>query len=190
LGGDVPETSRRFPASCLDLVRGGHAYPPGSSPEQLNRIYNACDVGINTSEAESWGLTAFEHAATAAAQIVPGHTGTGEIWDGVAEMLPPSVSLTSPGSLTASELIDPRTVAATLERLYRNPELLQKRSLAAYQHATQQRYHWDTIADSFDAILTELAQQHEAHDRPRTCATAESRPDRDTHALRRLTGSA
>ncbi len=67
-----------------------------------------------------------------------------------------------PGSLTAIELIDPRTVAATLERLYHNPELLQKRSLAAYQHATSERYSWDTVAESFDEILTEVAQQQEA----------------------------
>jgi glycosyltransferase involved in cell wall biosynthesis len=139
--------------------------PPGSTPEQLNRIYNACDVGINTSEAESWGLTAFEHAATGAAQIVPGHTGTREIWDGAAEMLEPKLQLTSPGSLTAIELIDPQTVAVTLERLYRNPELLQKRSLAAYQRATQPRYSWDSVAESFDQILADLAEQHRPYPR-------------------------
>jgi len=166
IGWDILELARRHGIMDRLIVTHDGGAPPGSTPEQLNRIYNACDVGINTSEAESWGLTAFEHAATGAAQIVPGHTGTGEIWDGVAEMLEPSLQLTSPGSLTASELIDPRTVAATLERLYRNPELLQKRSLAAYRHAIQERYHWATIAESFDAILTELAQQHQADERP------------------------
>jgi glycosyltransferase involved in cell wall biosynthesis len=174
IGWDIRELARRHGIMDRLIVTHEGDRPPGSTPEQLNRIYNACDVGINTSEAESWGLTAFEHAATGAAQIVPGHTGTREIWDGVAEMLAPSLQLTSPGSLTASELIDPKTVAVTLERLYRNPGLLQKRSLAAYQHATEQRYHWDTIAQSFDEILTELAQQHQAE--PGSRVAQQARP--------------
>jgi D-inositol-3-phosphate glycosyltransferase len=168
IGWDILELARRGRIMDQLIVTHDGDNIPGSTPEQLNRIYNACDVGLNTSEAESWGLTAFEHAATGAAQIVPGHTGTREIWDGVAEMLPPSLSLTSPGSLTATELIDPQTVAATLERLYRNPELLQNRSLTAYRHATASRYSWDTVADSFDQILAELAQQHTANPRPRS----------------------
>jgi glycosyltransferase involved in cell wall biosynthesis len=162
LGWDILELARRHGIMDQLIVThdgGGH---PGSSPEQLNRIYNACDVGINTAEAESWGLTAFEHGATGAAQIVPRHTGTGEIWDGGAELLSPSLQLTSPGSLTDSVLIDPKTVAATLERLYRDPELLQRRSLDAYQHATESRYSWDTVAQSFDAILSDLARQQES----------------------------
>ncbi len=162
IGWDVRELARRHGIMDRLVITHDGDNVPGSSPEQLNCIYNTCDIGINTSEAESWGLTAFEHAATGAAQIVPGHTGTGEIWDGVAEMLPSTLQLISPGSLTAIELIDPRTVAATLERLYHNPGLLQERSLAAYQHATSERYSWDTVAESFDEILTEVAQQQEA----------------------------
>lgn len=161
IGWDIRELARRHGIMDRLIITHDGDNVPGSSPEQLNRIYNTCDIGINTSEAESWGLTAFEHAATGAAQIVPGHTGTREIWDGAAEMLAPTLSLTSPGSLTASELIDPRTVAATLERLYRDPELLQKRSLDAYQHATQAPYSWDTVANSFDQILSELVDQPE-----------------------------
>lgn len=162
IGWDIRELARRHGIMDRLIITHEGDNVPGSSPEQLNRIYNTCDVGINTSEAESWGLTAFEHAATGAAQIVPGHTGTREIWDGVAEMLSPTLSLTSPGSLTTSELIDPHTVAAALERLYRDPELLQKRSLDAYQHATQPTYSWDSVAESFDRILNDLAPRHES----------------------------
>jgi D-inositol-3-phosphate glycosyltransferase len=167
IGWDILELARRHGIMDRLIITHDGDNVPGSSPEQLNRIYNTCDVGINTSEAESWGLTAFEHAATSAAQIVPGHTGTREIWDGVAEMLPPTLSLTSPGSLTACELIDPETVAATLEHLYRNPALLQERSLAAYRHATQPQYSWDTVAESFADILTELVLEPEASSAPR-----------------------
>jgi glycosyltransferase involved in cell wall biosynthesis len=42
--------------------------------EKLRLIYNACEVGLNTSIGEGWGLVAFEHAATGAAQILPRHS--------------------------------------------------------------------------------------------------------------------
>ncbi len=74
IGWDIRELARRHGIMDRLIITHEGDNIPGSSPEQLNRIYNTCDVGINTSEAESWGLTAFEHAATGAAQIVPGHT--------------------------------------------------------------------------------------------------------------------
>lgn len=37
---------------------------PHVSDEHLGLIYQACDVGVNTSAGEGWGLVAFEHGAT------------------------------------------------------------------------------------------------------------------------------
>ena len=39
---------------------------PQFSDEQLNLLYNACDVGITTTTGEGWGMVSFEHAATRA----------------------------------------------------------------------------------------------------------------------------
>src|SRR5262245_33133961 len=39
--------------------------------DELNLLYNACDVGINTAMGEGWGLVSCEHGAAGAAQIVP-----------------------------------------------------------------------------------------------------------------------
>ncbi len=60
---------------------------PPISDEQLNLTYNACDVGLNTSWGEGWGLVSFEHAATRAAQVVPDHTACTDLWRGAAEFL-------------------------------------------------------------------------------------------------------
>lgn len=62
------------------------------SDDALNLLYNACDVGINTSMGEGWGLVSFEHGAAGAAQIVPDHTACGELWRGRAELIPPERS--------------------------------------------------------------------------------------------------
>ncbi len=34
---------------------------PDFSDEQLNLLYNACDVGITTTTGEGWGMVTFEH---------------------------------------------------------------------------------------------------------------------------------
>ena len=62
------------------------------SDADLNRLYNACDVGINTSMGEGWGLVSCEHGAAGAAQIVPDHTGCAELWRGRGELIPPARS--------------------------------------------------------------------------------------------------
>jgi D-inositol-3-phosphate glycosyltransferase len=51
--------------------------------EQLNKVYNAVDIGVNTCLGEGWGLVNTEHAATGVAQVVPDHTSLSEIFDGV-----------------------------------------------------------------------------------------------------------
>lgn len=66
-------------ASRLLLPSFSHGHPVVDE-RTLNLIYNACDVGINTAEAEGWGLVSFEHAATGAAQVVPGYATPGDIW--------------------------------------------------------------------------------------------------------------
>lgn len=57
------------------------------STTDLNRLYNACDIGINTASGEGWGLVGFEHAATGAAQIVPDNSVHGELWGDAPECI-------------------------------------------------------------------------------------------------------
>jgi D-inositol-3-phosphate glycosyltransferase len=51
--------------------------------EQLNKVYNAVDIGLNTCIGEGWGLVNSEHAATGVAQVVPDHTSLKEIFNDV-----------------------------------------------------------------------------------------------------------
>jgi glycosyltransferase involved in cell wall biosynthesis len=156
-GWDVRELARRHGVADRLMMTHTGAGQPQLKLDHLNLVYNACDVGLNTADGEAWGLASFEHAATGAAQIVPGHSGPREIWEGAAEMLAPSMQITAPQSLGTSQLIAPQTVSAALERLYRDPALLLSRSLAAYRRATEPRYDWDRVADGFDRIFSELA---------------------------------
>lgn len=62
-GLDVPTFSKRM--AIVDTA------PPNMlSDEGINQIYNMCDVGINTSDGEGFGLCQLEHMYTGSPQIV------------------------------------------------------------------------------------------------------------------------
>ncbi|MDQ3906837.1 MAG: hypothetical protein M3268_00675, partial [Acidobacteriota bacterium] len=110
---------------------------PQFSDEQLNLLYNACDVGITTTTGEGWGMTSFEHAATRAAQVVPRHTSLAELWEGAAEFVDPVMRLTYPGNLTEAHIVTPEAVAAALRRLYEDRARRDSLAEAAYRNATR-----------------------------------------------------
>lgn len=132
-----------------------HLNPDGTPlpDEAMNLLYNACDVGVTTSMGEGWGLGTFEHAATRAAQIVPDHTSFRENWQGAAALLP------SAGRVYIfyeySNMVEVRAhdVTLELERLYDDPDLLDRMSRAAYDRATAHRFDWSEIGRRLRAIL-------------------------------------
>lgn len=141
--------------------------PLGASPladADLNRVYNACDVGLNTAMGEGWGLVSFEHAATGAAQIVPRHSACAELWDGAAELVETEEIGVPRCSLLAMRTVSPGGVAAALERLYADREHGRRMSLAAWRNATQPVYRWERIAAQwrqvFDGLLAMDATSH------------------------------
>jgi len=121
--------------------------------DDLNLIYNACDVGINTAMGEGWGLVSLEHAATGAAQIVPKHSACSEIWTGAAALLDPTQHYVPPFSPLEMAEIDPNQAAETLERLYCDRIHRQTLSIAAHRTATQPHYRWDRIAQQWHQLL-------------------------------------
>ena len=136
----------------LILTTNGNNLP--SLPDhQLNNIYNAAVVGINTSAGEGWGLVSFEHAATGAAQIVPRHSACEELWEGAALMVDPVITLTTEQLLTDEKILAPEGVAAALETLYEDPETLREMSIAAYRRATTPEYQWATIARRWSRLF-------------------------------------
>ena len=138
---------------------GPGARMPFHEPAALNRIYNACDVGVNTAFGEGWGLVAMEHAAAGAAQIQPGHSACGEIWKGAARLLEPVASLTHPHYLTEEQIVSPEDLADALEELYADPALLADLSRKAYRRATREEYRWETISRRWDRLFREVLEE-------------------------------
>lgn len=130
----------------------------------LNQVYNACDVGINTSSAEGWGLVSFEHAATGAAQIVPRHTALTELWEDAAEFVEPSFSVISEQILTRAYFASPQDIAGAVQHLYEDPNHRRHLASAAYRRACEPRMDWSTLARQWDQIF--LSQLRQLNPRP------------------------
>jgi D-inositol-3-phosphate glycosyltransferase len=122
----------------------------------LNLLYNACDVGINTSMGEGWGLVSMEHGASGAAQIVPDHSACSELWNGRAELIPPVRNYVPVFSVLEMGEVSSSGVAEALEKLYRNPDRRRKLAESAWLAAQQPAYSWNTIAAEFERLFLTL----------------------------------
>jgi D-inositol-3-phosphate glycosyltransferase len=127
------------------------------SQRTLNLVYNSCDVGINTSVGEGWGLVSFEHAATGAAQIIPAHSACKELWTGHAEMIDISGQY-RPGIAQYNLMSEPDPISASrgLNRLYHDKNYLQLISSTSYDAAIHETYQWAAIGRQWRSLLQRL----------------------------------
>lgn len=128
-----------------------------ASDSKLNLLYNACDVGINTSMGEGWGMVSLEHGATGAAQIVPAHTACAELWRGRAELIKPARYYTPEFTVLEMGEVSPEGVAQAMENLYANPRRRRQLARAAFKAAQNPLYAWDAITKQFDDLFVALA---------------------------------
>jgi glycosyltransferase involved in cell wall biosynthesis len=128
---------------------------PALSDAQLNRIYNACDVGLNTAMGEAWGLASFEHAATGAPQVLPAIGAATELWHDAA-LLIPAHQAARVGSVFIGSAVAPAAVAHALDRLYSDSDYRAAMGRAALRNAHNPRYRWSAIADQWDALIADV----------------------------------
>ena len=126
---------------------------PAFDDATMNALYNACDVGLTTSTGEGWGMVAFEHGATRAAQVMPRHTSLAELWDGAAEFIEPVSSMTWPGNLTEGQVVSAEGVAAALQRLYEDSAHRDRLAHRAYANAHRPEFAWDVVAAQWRRLL-------------------------------------
>lgn len=126
---------------------------------ELNLLYNACDVGINTSMGEGWGLVSCEHGATGAAQIVPDHTACAELWRGRAELIPPARSYVPGFSVLEMGEVSAQGVSRALDALYRDAARREELARAAVAVAHNPAHSWEAITRQFDDLIVTLGHR-------------------------------
>jgi len=128
------------------------------SEERLNMIYNACDVGINTSMGEGWGLTNVEHAVTGAVQLVPRHSACEEIFNNCGILMETVTDYMFDNSQTVGKLVSPQEVARGLEILYKNKALRLELANKAIKKFTSPEYQWSDIAKKWGDVFREVTK--------------------------------
>jgi len=153
VGWDIRELCRRHQLQDRVILATDDIRAPRLSDRELNLVYNACDVGINTAMCEGWGLVSVEHAAAGAAQIVPRHTACAELWQDAAVMLEPVMTTIHPPSLEEVFLIGPDAVADALQYLYDDRRALARWRRAAFANATRKEWSWREIARQWATVI-------------------------------------
>lgn len=138
---------------------------------RLNLIYNACDVGVNTSMGEGWGLTSTEHAVTGAVQVVPRHSSCEELFNDCGLLMETIIDWTFDNSETLGRVTTPQELARCLEVLYRDPDLRKELSERGMKKFSQPNYQWKNVAQTWKDIFLEVCKkddttipvEHEGH---------------------------
>lgn len=116
--------------------------------QDLNRLYNACQIGINTSFGEGWGMVAFEHAATGATQLVPDHSAPATLWPSELRIKTgdPVYLSTNPLRLKS---VDHHHLATTLVKLVNERHILVQLQRLSMEVARNPAFHWPAIAQKW-----------------------------------------
>lgn len=137
------------------------AKPQQMSDRDINILYNASDIGLNTCEGEGFGLCQFEHAAVGCPQVAPNIGGFREFLHSKNSMVVEAkwnyyVDKQRDGIGGFAEVSDPRDIADAIWKYYTNPQLVTKHGQLARKEIVQ-HYRWETVVNHFHGILQTLA---------------------------------
>ena len=129
---------------------------PNIDIEDLNLLYNACDVGINTGLGEGFGLPNAEHAATGALQIVPDHSALTDLYKDCGVLVPANILFTLDGISTTAKMVAIQDVVKALELVYNNKDLYTQKSKLCYEKFTSEKYSWKYITEQWIQLFKKL----------------------------------
>jgi len=131
-------------------------YTNAPPDELLNKIYNACDVGINTANGEGWGLVSFEHASCRKPLVLPNHTSFSDIWKNSALLADVAAWVYDKDLSVERGIVDIKDAALKLTELYEDKTYREHVADACYKVTQNPSYRWDRISDAFNKAMEEL----------------------------------
>ena len=123
--------------------------------EQLNQVYNAVDIGLNTCIGEGWGLVNTEHAATGVAQLVPDHTSLKEIFHNVPRIPVESWEVDRNYGLDRGQPSASKA-AELLTQYYEDRKLLASAGKLCYERMCETELSWPAVTSKMQAIVKRL----------------------------------
>lgn len=137
--------------------------PQGLSDGDVNALYNAVDIGINTCDGEGFGLCNFENAAVGVPQVVPALGGFLDFFDAsCAILVQPRTSFYVDSGRDSvggeAQMCDQSDFALAILEYHKDPDLVHRHGQEARRRITEgTRYAWPDIAVSLCDIASEVA---------------------------------
>tara|TARA_Y100000389_G_scaffold11533_2_gene10606 strand:- start:2825 stop:4225 length:1401 start_codon:yes stop_codon:yes gene_type:complete len=127
--------------------------PQQLSDRDINLLYNACDIGLNTADGEGFGLCGFEGAGLGKPQISSYVGGMREfLSDEYSILIKPTVSIyldcKSAGIGGKAELTSADEYFNAFWKYFTNPELRKEHGIKSRKHILT-HYRWDTLVQYF-----------------------------------------
>jgi glycosyltransferase involved in cell wall biosynthesis len=137
--------------------------PQGLTDEDINTLFNASDVGINTAMGEGWGLCNFEAAACGVPQIVPAIGGFLDFFDKTNSiMIQPKIKVYTDMSIDGcpgcAEICDYVDFADAIDVYYNSEELRKKHGENARKHILK-NYRWKDLGDKLYKHILKVAEK-------------------------------
>lgn len=136
--------------------------PQQISDRDINILYNACDIGLNSCEGEGFGLCQFEHSAVGCPQVAPNIGGFKEFLHSENSILVEPkwsyyIDKQRDGIGGYAEVGDYMDYADAIWKYYMNPDLVKKHGKRARQEILT-HYRWETMVNHFHRIILDIAQ--------------------------------
>jgi len=164
---DIVETETKFRNVPLEYVKNTIIIlnsPQQLSDRDINILYNACDVGLNTADGEGFGLCGFEGLAIGKAQISSYVGGMREFLnENISLLVKPKLNIylenrnnPNAGIGGIAELCDPHDFAEAFWKYFSSPDLMLKHSVRGRQHIMT-NYRWEEMVKYLHSkILSKL----------------------------------
>jgi glycosyltransferase involved in cell wall biosynthesis len=135
-----------------DVSDPGFSVSQGLSEEQLNRLYNLFDIMVLPSTGEGFGLPILESLAAGVPVVATDCSACTELVRGRGELARVLTTLTMGANLLEQAIVDVEDLAARIEKLYRNPDLVQQYAKAG--RAFAQTVTWDQLVPQWLAVIS------------------------------------
>ena len=120
--------------------------------EQLNKVYNFCDVTVLPSMGEGFGLPIIESLAAGVPVIATDHSACRELVSQHGELVRVAAMLTMGTNVMEYAVIDVEDLARCIKKLYLNPELV--RSYGRAGRIFAETLSWDNLMPKWLEVIS------------------------------------
>jgi len=145
------------------IINNDLSVEKGVPTDQLNLIYNACDVKVSATQGEGWGLTTAEAMAAGVPCIATNYTTMPELLstDGSGGLLAdPAAYITGMYNIERA-IVDTNHLAIQMDKLYRSPSLRDAISQKALKRAHS--FRWDNVFKKWQKLVDTTLEKKKYH---------------------------